>query len=272
MTWYTHPISCIPRLLFHNLTWIMAVSWWNTANSFLVHQLTLSFLLQLNCCTTVRIPATSYLIPLFTFIYQVLFHLLLPSHLDVPCYLTNRQRYCSALVWKDRTLYSNWCGLEVLLPLLKWVYHPNCQTLNEWHRHMLHSQEPLLVWSPAYWTLLFTCLTLSFSFSPQPIAIRLILFPYKLLLSIIHCSNPLILTFQPSLLSILPIWCFSHVCITNTFLLLSSPEPCAEGAAFPAISLSLHVLTKVNEESISWIKVFTSLIRPCPAEHQLPNH
>src|SRR6202167_4694503 len=48
----------------------------------------------------VRIPATSYLVPLFTLIYLVLFHLLPPFHLDVPCYLNNRQRYCS--VWSDR--------------------------------------------------------------------------------------------------------------------------------------------------------------------------
>ena len=49
---------------------------------------------------TVRIPATSYLVPLFTLIYLVLFHLLPPYHLDVPCYLNNRQRYCS--VWSER--------------------------------------------------------------------------------------------------------------------------------------------------------------------------
>src|ERR1700729_2591588 len=48
----------------------------------------------------VRIPATSYLVPLFTLIYLVLFHLLPPYHLDVPCYLNNRQRYCS--VWSER--------------------------------------------------------------------------------------------------------------------------------------------------------------------------
>src|ERR1700691_6286549 len=47
----------------------------------------------------VRIPATSYLVPLFTLIYLVLFHLLPPYHLDVPCYLNNRQRYCS--VWSE---------------------------------------------------------------------------------------------------------------------------------------------------------------------------
>src|ERR1700735_1272658 len=49
---------------------------------------------------SVRIPATSYLVPLFTLIYLVLFHLLPPYHLDVPCYLTNRQRYCS--VWSEK--------------------------------------------------------------------------------------------------------------------------------------------------------------------------
>jgi hypothetical protein len=55
----------------------------------------------------VRVPATSYLVPLFTLIYLVLFHLLLPSYLDVPCYLKNRQRYC--LVWPERdwTLYMD---------------------------------------------------------------------------------------------------------------------------------------------------------------------
>src|ERR1700689_567029 len=54
----------------------------------------------LQCYPTVRIPATSYLVPLFTLIYLVLFHLLPPYHLDVPCYLNNRQRYCS--VWSER--------------------------------------------------------------------------------------------------------------------------------------------------------------------------
>ena len=39
----------------------------------------------------VRIPATSYLVLLFTLIYSVLFHLLLPSYLDVPCYLNGPQ-------------------------------------------------------------------------------------------------------------------------------------------------------------------------------------
>jgi hypothetical protein len=54
----------------------------------------------------VRVPATSYLIPLFTLIYLVLFHLLLPSHLDVPCYLNNRQRYCSVWPERDWTLFT----------------------------------------------------------------------------------------------------------------------------------------------------------------------
>ena len=54
----------------------------------------------------VRIPATSYLVPLFTLIYLVLFHLLLPSYLDVPCYLNNRQRYCSVWPERDWTLYT----------------------------------------------------------------------------------------------------------------------------------------------------------------------
>jgi hypothetical protein len=35
-----------------------------------------------------------------TFIYLALPHLLPPYHLDVPCYLNNRQRYCS--VWSKR--------------------------------------------------------------------------------------------------------------------------------------------------------------------------
>src|ERR1700677_1789023 len=48
----------------------------------------------------VRIPATSYLVLLFTLIYIVLFHLLPLYYLDVPCYLNNRQRYCS--VWSER--------------------------------------------------------------------------------------------------------------------------------------------------------------------------
>ena len=48
----------------------------------------------------VRIPATSYLVPLFTLIYLVHFYILPPYHLDVPCYLNNRQRYCS--VWSER--------------------------------------------------------------------------------------------------------------------------------------------------------------------------
>src|ERR1700729_3848208 len=56
----------------------------------------------------VRIPATSYLVPLFTLIYLVLFHLLPPYHLDVPCYLNNRQRYCS--VWSERLgLFTSKC-------------------------------------------------------------------------------------------------------------------------------------------------------------------
>src|SRR6266481_7319204 len=54
----------------------------------------------------VRIPATSYLVPLFTLIYLVLFHLLLPSYLDVPCYLNNRQRYCSVWPERDWTPYT----------------------------------------------------------------------------------------------------------------------------------------------------------------------
>ena len=55
----------------------------------------------------VRIPATSYLVPLFTLIYLVLLHLLLPSYLNVPCYLNNRQRYCSVWPERDRTHYTS---------------------------------------------------------------------------------------------------------------------------------------------------------------------
>jgi hypothetical protein len=67
----------------------------------------------------VRIPATSYLVPLFTFVYIVLFTLLLPYNLDVPCYLTNRKRYCS--VWpekdKDSLHWSRtWLNLRHLDP------------------------------------------------------------------------------------------------------------------------------------------------------------
>ena len=54
----------------------------------------------------VRVPATPYLVPLFTLIYEVLLHLLLPSYLIVPCYLNNRQRYCSVWPEKDRTLFT----------------------------------------------------------------------------------------------------------------------------------------------------------------------
>ena len=59
----------------------------------------------------VRVPATSYLVPLFTLIYLVLFHLLLPSYLDVPCYLNNRQRYCSVWPERDWTPYMPQGGL-----------------------------------------------------------------------------------------------------------------------------------------------------------------
>jgi hypothetical protein len=58
----------------------------------------------------VRVPATSYLVPLFTLIYLVLLHLLLPSYLNVPCYLNNRQRYCPGIVQfglKGIGLYSH---------------------------------------------------------------------------------------------------------------------------------------------------------------------
>ena len=50
--------------------------------------------------------ATSYLVPLFTLVYIVLFHLLLPYNLDVPSYFTNRLRYCAAWPERDRTLYN----------------------------------------------------------------------------------------------------------------------------------------------------------------------
>jgi hypothetical protein len=43
---------------------------------------------------------------LFTLIYEVLLHLLLPSYLIVPCYLNNRQRYCSVWPEKDRTPFT----------------------------------------------------------------------------------------------------------------------------------------------------------------------
>src|SRR6202050_4085613 len=64
----------------------------------------------------VRIPATSYFVSLFTLIYLVLFHLLPPYHLDGPCYLNNRQRYCS--VWSERLgLFTG--------PLFMKYAHPN---------------------------------------------------------------------------------------------------------------------------------------------------
>src|ERR1700683_1706134 len=56
---------------------------------------------------SVRIPATSYLVALFTLVYQFFFTLLLPYNLDVPCYSPNRQRYCSAWPERIRTLYNN---------------------------------------------------------------------------------------------------------------------------------------------------------------------
>src|ERR1700683_3384134 len=56
---------------------------------------------------SVRIPATSYLVALFSLVYEFFFTLLLPYNLDVPCYSPNRQRYCSA--WPERvwTLYKS---------------------------------------------------------------------------------------------------------------------------------------------------------------------
>src|ERR1700691_1375769 len=73
----------------------------------------------------VRIPATSYLVPLFTLIYLVLFHLLPPYHLDVPCYLNNRQRYCS--VWSERLgLFTAFSSLACSLshPTLPPIFLP----------------------------------------------------------------------------------------------------------------------------------------------------
>src|ERR1700722_6120507 len=40
------------------------------------------------------------LVSLFTLVYMNLLTLLLSHYLDVPCYLTNRQRFCS--VWTER--------------------------------------------------------------------------------------------------------------------------------------------------------------------------
>ena len=54
---------------------------------------------------SVRIQATSYLVALFTIIYQVIFTLLLPYNLDVPSYFTNRLRYCAAWPKRIRILY-----------------------------------------------------------------------------------------------------------------------------------------------------------------------
>jgi len=66
----------------------------------------------------VRMPATSYLASLFT--YLVLFYLLLPSYLNVPCYLNNRQRYCSVWPERDWTLYSQLVkGFSAIPDLLK---------------------------------------------------------------------------------------------------------------------------------------------------------
>src|SRR6202046_528619 len=55
-----------------------------------------------------------------TFIYLALPHLLPPYHLDVPCYLNNRQRYCS--VWSERLglftvlMYLFYCCFEIQVP------------------------------------------------------------------------------------------------------------------------------------------------------------
>ena len=63
-------------------------------------------------------PATPYLVPLFTLIYKVLLHLLLPSYLIVPCYLNNRQRYCSVWPEKDRTPFTtSEIQLQIIKPL-----------------------------------------------------------------------------------------------------------------------------------------------------------
>ena len=74
----------------------------------------------------VRVLATPYLVSLFTLVYIVLFHLLLPSYLDVPCYLNNRQRYCSVWPERDWTLYNT--STQLLSVLFKitsmWVKTP----------------------------------------------------------------------------------------------------------------------------------------------------
>src|ERR1700683_1875642 len=49
-----------------------------------------------HCKDTSHILFSTFIYP----IYIVLFHLLPPYYLDVPCYLNNRQRYCS--VWSER--------------------------------------------------------------------------------------------------------------------------------------------------------------------------
>jgi hypothetical protein len=65
----------------------------------------------------VRIPATSYLVSLFTLIYLVLFHLI-PYNLDIPSYLNNRLRYCAA--WLERDKHSlHFFAQSFLFPLGK---------------------------------------------------------------------------------------------------------------------------------------------------------
>src|ERR1700683_3438767 len=61
---------------------------------------------QTHCKNVPATSATSYSVPLFTLVYIVLFHLLLPYNLDVPSYFTNRLRYCAAWPDRDRTLYT----------------------------------------------------------------------------------------------------------------------------------------------------------------------
>ena len=95
---------------------------------------------QVRPCKGVRIPATSYLIPLFTLIYVVLFHLLPPYYLDVPCYLNNRQRYCS--VWSERK--------ELFIEGVNWS-----QVMMEMKgKHTVHSNviqaQPLVSFANAY--------------------------------------------------------------------------------------------------------------------------
>ena len=116
----------------HVLLFLIIHSWIYSVLSLLLTSwtstYTLLFTLYFSCLKytlVVRIPATSYLVSLFTLIYEVLFYLLLPSYLDVPRYLNNRQRYCS--VWPERELdslhSSNFVlGLKRLMSDPFWVF------------------------------------------------------------------------------------------------------------------------------------------------------